>query len=172
VTKTVSLEGVGRPLSGNHGIVDKEGNIMRILMAIAAIICMFAGGSRAEVDKEFAAIRMHSEQYMGALLQRDKRTLQALLHERYQGRSLPGISRLEQGNKAEALAHWTDLSRSFSRVTCRTESVRVFGDTAIEAGSMSANLKEYGSASTWSSLSYTRVWLREGQAWRLIHEQY
>ena len=141
-------------------------------MSVATILCLLVQTGRAEVNDDVLAIRKHSEQYRRALLQRDKEILSTLLHERYEGRSLPGISKMEHGDKAEAIARWTDVSKTFSWVACQIESVRLFGDTAIEAGNMSANLKEYGSNSTWARLSYTRVWLREGQGWRLIHEQY
>ena len=109
---------------------------------------------------------------MAALLKRDKVTLQALVHERYEGRSLPGISKLDKGDKAKAITHWTDPSTTFMRLDGKVESVRLFGDTAIEAGTLSANRKEYGTNSTWSSLTYTRVWVKAGKGWRLVHEQY
>jgi ketosteroid isomerase-like protein len=145
---------------------------VRLLMAIAGTLCLCAGTGRAADDEDQATVRKHAEQYMAALLKRDKVTLQALVHERYEGRSLPGISKMEKGDKAKAIAHWTDPSTTFTRLDGKVESVRLFGDTAIEAGTLSANRKEYGTNSTWDGLAYTRVWVKAGKGWRLVHEQY
>jgi ketosteroid isomerase-like protein len=79
---------------------------------------------------------------------------------------------MRKGDKVEAIAYWTHPSTTFTRLVGKVESVRVFGDTAIEAGTLSANRKEYGSDSTWADLAYTRIWVREGKGWRLVHEQY
>ena len=145
---------------------------MRLLMVIAGALCLAASTSRTADEEDQAALQKHAKQYLAALLQRDKVTLQALVHERYEGRSLPGASRLEKGDKAKAIAHWTDPSTTFTSLAGKIDNVRVFGDTAIEAGTLSANRKERGTNSTWAGLSYTRVWVREGKGWRLVHEQY
>jgi ketosteroid isomerase-like protein len=145
---------------------------MRLLMVIAGMLCLWAGTSRAAGEEDLTGVRKRAEQYIAALLQRDKETLQALIHERYEGRSLPGISRIEKGAKAEAIAHWTDPHTTFMSLASKVESVRIFGDTAIEAGTLSANRKDYGTDSTWADLTYTRVWVKEGKSWRLVHEQY
>jgi hypothetical protein len=50
--------------------------------------------------------------------------------------------------------------------------VRLFGDTAVETGTLSAQLKELGVHSIWNELDYTRVWVRDGKNWRLVHEQF
>ena len=109
---------------------------------------------------------------MGALLRRDTATLNALVHERYEGRSLPGASKMEKGDKGKAIAHWTDPGSTFTRLVGNVDSVRVFGDMAIEAGTLSGNRREYGANSTWAGLAYTRIWVREAKGWRLVHEQY
>jgi Domain of unknown function (DUF4440) len=145
---------------------------MRLLMVIAGTLCLCAGTGHAEGDEDQATVRKHAEQYMAALLKRDRATLRGLVHEGYEGRSLPGISKMEKGDKAKAIAHWTDPSTTFTRLDGKIESVRLFGDTAIEAGTLSANRKEYGTNSIWEGLAYTRVWVRVGKGWRLVHEQY
>ena len=145
---------------------------MRLLMVIAGTLCLCAGPGRAADDDAQVTVRKHSGQYLTAMLNRDKVTLRGLVHERYEGRALPGISRMEKGDKAQAIAHWTNPSTAFTRLAGKVESVRVFGDTAIEAGTLSADRKEYGTTSTWADLAYTRVWVRDGNGWRLVHEQY
>ena len=89
-----------------------------------------------------------------------------------EGRSLPGLSRLEKGDKATAITHWTGPHTSFTRLTAKIDSVRLFRDTAIETGTLTANRKEHGQDSSWVGLSYTRVWVKDGKGWRLAHEQY
>jgi RNA polymerase sigma factor (sigma-70 family) len=147
----------------------------QILPGDRVIISSAAPGeavNRAADDEDQAAVRKHAEQYVGALLRGEKDTLNALVHERYEGRSLPGASKLVKGDKVKAIAHWTDPGSTFTRLVGKVDSVRVFGDTAIESGTLSANRTEYGSNSVWSGLAYTRVWLREAKGWRLVHEQY
>jgi len=64
---------------------------MRLLMIIAGTLCLCAGTGRAADDEDQATVRSMRKQYTAALLKRDKVTLQALVHERYEGRSLPGF---------------------------------------------------------------------------------
>ena len=64
---------------------------MRLLVIIAGTLCLCASISRAADDKDQAAVRKHAEQYLGALLRRDKATLYVLVHERYEGRPCQGL---------------------------------------------------------------------------------
>ncbi|HEX5269591.1 MAG TPA: nuclear transport factor 2 family protein [Gemmataceae bacterium] len=145
---------------------------MRLLAIIAGALCLCASISGAADEENQSAVRKHAGQYVEALLRRDKATLNVLVHERYEGRGLPGISKLDKGDKEKSIAHWTDPGTTFTRLTQNVENVRVFGDTAIETGTLFANRKEYGSNSIWAGMAYTRVWVREGKGWRLVHEQY
>jgi ketosteroid isomerase-like protein len=141
-------------------------------MAVSCALVLCASDGRGADEEAQAAVRKHADQYIAAMLQRDKVALQALLHERYEGRSLPGLGRVEKGDKARAIAHWTNPAMTFTRLAAKVESVRLFGDTAIETGTLSAQLKDYGTDSTWNKVAYTRVWVREGKGWRLVHEQF
>ncbi len=144
---------------------------MRVLMVLGSTLFLCVSAGRA-ADEDQAAVHKNAEKYLAALLQRDKVTLQSLLHKRYEGRSLPGLAGMASWDKVQAIAHWTDPNTTFTRLTGKIESVRLFGDTAIETGTLSANRKEYGGDSTWADLGYTRVWVKEGKVWRLVHEQF
>src|SRR5437868_2291381 len=81
-------EGKGTYTAGRQG-----GAIMRLLMVLAGTLCLYASTTRAADEEDQATVRKHADKYVTALLQRDKVTLQALVHERYEGRSLPGFPR-------------------------------------------------------------------------------
>ncbi len=143
---------------------------MHVLMIFVGALALWASAARSAEDDDRAAVRKQSERYTAALIKGDKAGLEELLHKDYQGRSLPGLANFPKGDKAQAISHW--LGKSFTHLEVEVDSIRLFGDTAIEAGTLSASLKEYGSKATWNKLAYTRVWVREGKGWRLVHEQF
>lgn len=145
---------------------------MRLLMAVGLVLVSCTNKGRGAEEEAQTAVRKHADQYIAAMLHRDAVALRGILHQSYEGRSLPGLSGLGKGDKAAAIAHWTGPATRFTRVTAKVESVRLFGDTAIETGTFTAHRKEYGQDSDWVGLSYTRVWVKDGKGWRLVHEQY
>jgi ketosteroid isomerase-like protein len=143
---------------------------MRVLGILLCLVTVPASAVRSADDEDKAAVRKQGERYAALLRQGDKAGLEELLHKDYQARSLPGVENLSRADKPQGIAHW--LRKRFTRLEVRADGVRVFGNTAIETGALSAQLKEYGSDSTWRELPYTRVWVREGKGWRLAHEQF
>jgi ketosteroid isomerase-like protein len=145
---------------------------MRVLVLVGCVVVIGAGFGRA-ADTDEAAVRDHSGRYSTAVLKKDAAGLLALLHKDYQGRDLPGVAapQADRGRQ-QAVAYWTDPARTVSQFDARVEGVRQFGDTAIETGSFFGAFRERGSNGFWGGKRYTRVWLRDGQGWRLAHEQY
>jgi ketosteroid isomerase-like protein len=144
--------------------------MMRNLVMAGCSLLMLAGGPPAP-DEPQAAIRAAAERLRFAILQRDKTALEALLHPDY--RILPhgarrGLS--SESGKAQAIAYYTD--RTFLTLKCQPTCVRVFGDAAIETGSLCATIWEHNSRSIWQDVRYTRLWVRDEKGWNVAHEHY
>jgi len=145
---------------------------MRVLMLVGCVFVVGSGFGRA-ADKDEAAIRDHSGRYSVAVLKKDAAGLFGLLHTNYQGRDLPGLMAVQSDRgRQQAVAYWSDSGLAVSQFEARVEGVRLFGDTAIETGSFVGMFGQRGATHYWGGKRYTRVWLRDGQGWRLAHEQY
>jgi ketosteroid isomerase-like protein len=144
---------------------------MRMLVLVGGVVMAGVGVVRA-ADTDEASVREHSGRYTAAILKKDIAGLFALLHKDYLGRNLPGPLSRPDGDRRQAIAHWTNIDLNFTRFEASVEGVRLFGDTAIEIGSFSGNSRERGDNNHYERLRYTRVWVRDGQGWRLAHEQY
>jgi ketosteroid isomerase-like protein len=139
-----------------------------ILVGSALLLCASANVPAAEDDS--AIIRKCSERYVALLLKGDRIGLENLMHSEYQLTSFL-VNRPETGaDKAQAIRNWTQPGTSFVVLANKLERIRFFGDTAIETGVLSASRTEFGSLSTWNQIRYTRVWVKEGNDWRLAHE--
>jgi Domain of unknown function (DUF4440) len=146
------------------------GHAMRNLMLLGCILTATATAAQGGEADDLAAVRKQGERYRFFLLKANKAGLEGLLHKDYRLSSLLGLDDLPTRDKA--IAYW--LRKPFLRLKVEVDSVRLFRDTAIETGSLSAELKEVGSklTDTWGQLKYTRVWVREGKTWRLVHEHF
>jgi ketosteroid isomerase-like protein len=145
---------------------------MRVLVLVGCALVIGSDFGRA-ADTDEAAVREHSGRYSTAVLKKDVAGLLALLHKDYQGRDLPGVMALQfDRGRQQAVDYWTDPGRTVPQFEARVEGVRLFEDTAVETGSFFGTFREHGSNGFWGGKRYTRVWLRDGQGWRLAHEQY
>ncbi len=138
---------------------------MRLLLAVGCTLLLYVSVARTADDEDQAAVRKHAERYIAALFKGDKVALKALFHERFEGRC--PLGQVTRG-RPEAIIHWT-AGKSFTILTAKVESIRLFGDTAIEAGTFNADTKDN---STWHRIPYTRVWVKDGKGWRLVHEHF
>jgi ketosteroid isomerase-like protein len=145
---------------------------MRVLVLVGCVVVIGSGVGRA-ADNDEAAVRDHSGRYSTAVLKKDAAGLLGLLHKNYQGRDLPGVmaSQSDRGQQ-QAIAYWSDPRLAVSQFEARVEGVRLFGNTAVETGSFFGAFGQRGATHYWGGKRYTRVWLRDGQSWRLAHEQY
>jgi ketosteroid isomerase-like protein len=144
---------------------------MRVLMVVGCVLVAGAGVGRAASPDE-VSVREHSGRYTTAILKKDLAGLFGLLHTDYLGRHLPGAISGPDLRQRQTVAHWTDRDLNFSHFDAKVENVRLFGDTAIETGTFTGASREHGSNATYGGLRYTRVWVRDGQGWRLAHEHY
>jgi ketosteroid isomerase-like protein len=143
---------------------------MRNLFMAGCALLLVAGGPPAGDDPQ-AAIRAAAERLRYAILQKDKTALEALLHPDYRLSPGAGGFRPSSGSgKAQAIAYYTD--RTFVTLKSPITTVRIFGDTAVETGSLTATLREFNQNSYWGGIYYTRVWVRDANGWRLAHEHY
>ena len=143
---------------------------MRALAFLLCVFPAFASLIQAAEDDDRAEVRKQTERLTAVLLQGDQAGLKELIHPDYRARSLPGLRNHSAGGKTEGVAHW--LGMKFIDLKVEVDGVRVFGDTAVETGTVSALVKEFAVHSTWNELDYTRVWVRDGNNWRLVHEQF
>jgi hypothetical protein len=143
---------------------------MRALAFLLSVFLASASVVQAAEGDDRAAVRKQTEQLTAVLLKGDQAGLEALIHKDYQARSLPGPRDLPVGGKTEGVRYW--LGGKFLELKVEVNGIRLFGDTAVETGTLSAQLKELGTHSTWNELAYTRIWLRDGKNWRLVHEQF
>jgi ketosteroid isomerase-like protein len=132
------------------------------------LVLLTAAGRPAPEDQR--AVREQAARYETALLRANKAVLEGIFHKDHHLVAGPSV-RGEVG-RSEAIGYYTDPARRFHALKTEVGSIRLFGDTAIETGSLSAELKEYGVSSVWRDLTYMRVWIREGKSWQLVHEQY
>jgi hypothetical protein len=144
---------------------------MRILAFLVCSLAAVAAAPSPSDDR--AEVRKQGERYAACLLRGDKAGLERLLHKDYRASYLSGVA-ISHGDKAQAIAYW--LTKRVTRFWAIPDSVRMFGDAAIEAGTLSAVAPIGGGrkdqTDTWHGLTYTRVWVREGKVWRLVHEQF
>src|SRR4051794_39509030 len=104
-----------------------------------------------------AKIRDNSAQYSAMVLKSNKAGLGGLLHNEYQG-FLPGVWGGEKRTKAESVAFWTNPRSPFLYLRMSTESVRLFGTTAIERGKMFGEQKDpLRFTHTYGGVGFTRV---------------
>ena len=145
---------------------------MRLFVLAGCALVIGASVGQA-ADNDEAAVRDHSGRYSTAVLKKDAAGLLTLLHKDYQGRDLPGVMALSADrDRQKAIAYWSDPGLAVSQFDARVEGVRLFGDTDVETGSFVGVFGQRGARHCWSGKRYTRVWLRDGQGWRLAHEQY
>jgi ketosteroid isomerase-like protein len=121
-----------------------------------------------------AFVRKQSEAYTKALLGCDKVALFSLLHDEYLGERVKWGRSGPTSDKEQAIVFFNDPHKvimtagKVKTVEFKISSVRVFGDTAIETGSMSAEVGEH----TYGRVGYVRVWLKTNGYWQLAHEKY
>jgi hypothetical protein len=149
---------------------------MRMMIPACCVLVAWAGVARAADDQ--AAVQAHSERYTEAVRSQDRVALTGLLHKDYRGHRLIGPTGGTNCDAPRALTHWTDPEWRFTHLTGVIKSVRVFGDAAIETGTTSGEAG-WRNATGWRAgaygygqVNYTRVWLRDGKVWRLVHEGY
>jgi ketosteroid isomerase-like protein len=144
---------------------------MRRSLFLFCAVCIFWGNVYGvAVADDRAAVRKYSERYISLITKNDESGLAHMLDSQYQVIGLPSLTK---GNKAEAIGYWTHSRAVFVTLENKIESVRLFGDTAIETGALFATRRALdGSLDTWGGLNYTRVWVKDCERWRLVHEQY
>lgn len=130
----------------------------------AVIIVMAANPAQADDVKEEIAAR--AKVYDAAVRDRDAEALGRLFDEDFRAVEWDGKAYDKPGKIAfvtrEAVTHETSTSQ--------IESVRAFGDTAIESGVWTSTGIEDGRPKTWR-LRYTAVWVKKGGTWLLTAEQ-
>lgn len=137
-------------------------------LTLSLVILLIANAAHATDEDDQTAVREHSERYVEAIFNGDPAALNAMLHDKYEGRALPVGQRGEAADKAKAIVRWTNPNVRFMELTAVVESVQIFGDTAIESGNLHAKLP----GETWGGIGYSRVWIRHGRVWRLVHEKF
>jgi hypothetical protein len=143
---------------------------MRILLMAGCALLLVAGSPPAGDDPQ-APIRAAAERLRYAILHRDKPALEALLHPDYRLSQGAGGSRpSSESGKAQAIAYYMDCT--FVTLKSPITTVRIFGDTAVETGSLTATLREFNQNSYWVGIYYTRIWVHDANVWRLAHEHY
>jgi hypothetical protein len=131
--------------------------VMRQIFVVGCVLIGWVDLVRAD---DVSSVSEHVMRYTTAVFKRDKGGLESLLRKDYQGRSLPASQWLGGEvilDKDGALSHWSNRDLHITRFGCKIESVRVFGDTAIETGSMSGELSVFRSPHTFGQVGYTRV---------------
>jgi hypothetical protein len=129
------------------------------------------------IKNDEAIVRKQSEAYTKALLGCDKLALANILHGDYLGERVKwGLYSDKPTDKVMALLLWNDppahqlfmMAGKIKRLEYKIESLRVFGDTAIESGTFAGEVGNnwYGDA------GYLRVWLKTNGYWQLVQEQY
>lgn len=147
------------------------------MLRIALAACVFlvsAGTSRSSDDE--AVIRKLAQQFTEARLKNDRAGMEVVLHPDYQGDRLAGRGGEDknQMSRAEAIAAWTDPNRTFKNLAYTTQSVRVLGATAVETGDMSvwAGWKNAKGGGIYGGVRFVRVWMKDANGWRVVHEWY
>lgn len=137
-----------------------------VILACCALLTCVA----VHAGDDETSVREHSERYVKAILKQDKAALEQLLHKDFDGRGLPdpGYSH-RRVDYSEAITHFTATTYRVTRQDEKIESLKVFGDTAIETGRLSGNAGAKGE--NIFVVEYTRVWLRNGKDWRLVLER-
>ncbi|WP_390699347.1 DUF4440 domain-containing protein [Gemmata massiliana] len=102
--------------------------------------------------------------------------MERVLHADYLGNRLPEQDELgkQETRRAEAIAMWTDSNRTFKELEYKTSAVRVLGTTAIETGSLSvqSGWKKSTAGRFISNVGFIRVWMKDKDGWRVVHESY
>jgi RNA polymerase sigma factor (sigma-70 family) len=114
-----------------------------------------------------AEIKSLCDSYDKAVLQRDKRALEALYHQDYDVQC--PILLGQRQDRAGIIAFLTEAA-TFSQFSRNQVRIRKFADTVIETGILTAYFRAHGSGHIWNELSYSRVWIRDGATWKLAHE--
>jgi ketosteroid isomerase-like protein len=123
------------------------------------------------VADDGAAVRRASERYVELIAKKDASGLDHILDSRYKVIGLPPLAK--NGGKASTIDYWINSRKVFVTVEDKIESLRIFGDTTIETGALFATQKALdGSLETWGGLNYTRIWVKDCEVWRLVHEHY
>ena len=134
-----------------------------LILALAALAA--AGGQpAANVDRE---IREMEHQWNEARAKADVATLDRLLVDDWTVTHGNGTT----DTKAKYLADLKSGARTFTGgVTENDVTVRVYGDTAVAAGSSNSTVTLNGQAQG-GALHFTRVYVRRAGAWRMIVSQ-
>ncbi len=144
---------------------------MKSLILIGGVLLACVNVNSAAAEDDLAAVRKCSERYTALVQKADRAALDDILDTRYQGINLTGDRPSSSEDKSESIRHWVWLHsfNSLVKLEDKIESIRIFEHTAIEIGVRNAIGKD---TSIWRDMRYTRVWVKDGQDWRLANEQY
>lgn len=135
---------------------------MRSMLALCGIL--LAIPVAAQEAGVVAELRSQSDRYLRAMREGNRETLEHLLHKDYLLRSSPDFP--NGATRKQFIAEFSDPQNKFSSLNQHQVSFRVFGQTAIEIGSISGNR----GSNIWGKLPYSRVWVKDGNEWKVVHE--
>lgn len=146
---------------------------MRNCVIAAVVVATLTTPGRADDEKD---IRDLVARYTKAARDKDGAGLERLLHPDYQGVRLPvrAFNHGDEVNRAKTVAAWTDRNQQYTGLEYKTASVRLYGPTAVETGSMSVSVGPNGGpfGHIFQNVGFTRVWVKDDAGWRVAHESY
>ena len=122
------------------------------------------GGQEGSVEQ---AIRQADQERIQAQIHADAPALDRLYAADFLGVGPSGTVR----TKAQVIADFTSGELKFQSITTDEVRVRVYGDTAVETGLSTMVGQDKGKAVP-RDTRFTRVWVKQNGAWRLVANHY